>query len=75
MPGARRGTRFRDSRITPWAKDRRQTTEPPRDPLTYIYNHTLNEISSLLQKTPQQANLQTQDMINITNNHAPPYLI
>ena len=29
---ARRGTRFRDSRIAPWAKSRRQTTEPPRDP-------------------------------------------
>ena len=33
MPGARRGTRSRDSRVTPWAKGRRQTAEPPRDPL------------------------------------------
>ena len=32
MLGARRGTRSRDSRITPWAKGRRQTTELPRDP-------------------------------------------
>ena len=32
MQGARRGTRSRDSRITPWAKGRRSTTEPPRDP-------------------------------------------
>ena len=32
MQGARRGTRSRDSRIRPWAKGRRQTTEPPRDP-------------------------------------------
>ena len=32
MQGARRGTRSRDSRIAPWAKGRRQTAEPPRDP-------------------------------------------
>ena len=31
-PGARRGTRSRVSRIAPWAKDRCQTTVPPRDP-------------------------------------------
>ena len=31
-PGARCGTLSRDSRIAPWAKGRRQTTEPPRDP-------------------------------------------
>ena len=32
MPGARRGTRSRGSRIVPWAKGRHQTAEPPRDP-------------------------------------------
>ena len=32
MLGAWHGTRSRDSRITPWAKGRRQTAEPPRDP-------------------------------------------
>ena len=32
MPGARHGTRCWDSRIMPWAKGRRQTAEPPRDP-------------------------------------------
>ena len=32
MQGARRGTRSRDPRIAPWAKGRRQTAEPPRDP-------------------------------------------
>ena len=32
MPGARCGTPSWDSRITPWAKGRRQTAEPPRDP-------------------------------------------
>ncbi|CAD7678536.1 unnamed protein product [Nyctereutes procyonoides] len=32
MQGTRRGTRSRDSRIAPWAKGRRQTAEPPRDP-------------------------------------------
>ena len=31
-PGARRGTRSRDSRIATWAKGRRQTAEPPRGP-------------------------------------------
>uniref|UniRef100_A0A8C0KZJ3 Dedicator of cytokinesis 7 n=1 Tax=Canis lupus dingo TaxID=286419 RepID=A0A8C0KZJ3_CANLU len=30
--GARRGIRSWVSRIVPWAKDRRQTTAPPRDP-------------------------------------------
>nr|XP_055187901.1 protein archease isoform X1 [Nyctereutes procyonoides] len=30
--GARRRTRSWDSRIVPWAKGRRQTAEPPRDP-------------------------------------------
>ena len=33
MPGARRGTRSRDSRIAPWAKGRHQTAEPPGAPL------------------------------------------
>ena len=31
-PGARCGIRFWVSRITPWAKGRRQTAAPPRDP-------------------------------------------
>ena len=31
-PGARCGIRSRVSRITPWAKGRRQTAAPPRDP-------------------------------------------
>ena len=31
-PGARRGIRSRVSRIAPWAKGRRQTAAPPRDP-------------------------------------------
>ncbi|XP_048949017.1 bifunctional methylenetetrahydrofolate dehydrogenase/cyclohydrolase 2, mitochondrial isoform X5 [Canis lupus dingo] len=30
--GARPGPRSRDPRVTPWAKGRRQTIEPPRDP-------------------------------------------
>ena len=32
MQGAQRGIRSRVSRIAPWAKGRRQTTAPPRDP-------------------------------------------
>ena len=32
MRRARCGTRSRDPRMTTWAEDRRQTTEPPRDP-------------------------------------------
>ena len=37
MQGAQFGTRFRDSRIPPWAKGRRQTAEPPGDPLYFIF--------------------------------------
>ena len=37
MQGAQRGTRSQDSRITPQAKGRRQTAEPPRDPLLQHY--------------------------------------
>ena len=32
MLGARHGTGSQDSRIVPWAKGRRETAEPPRDP-------------------------------------------
>ena len=32
MPGAQRRTQSPDSRIAPWAKGRRQTAEPPRNP-------------------------------------------
>ncbi|CAD7689539.1 unnamed protein product [Nyctereutes procyonoides] len=38
MLGARRGTRSQDSRIAPWAKGRRQTAEPPRDPPIFFFN-------------------------------------
>ena len=34
--GARHGIRSRDSRIAPWAKGRRQTAAPPRDPLSIL---------------------------------------
>ena len=34
--GARRGIRSRISRIAPWAKGRRQTAAPPRDPASYF---------------------------------------
>ena len=33
MQGAGRRTRSWDSRIRPWAEDKCQTAEPPRDPL------------------------------------------
>ena len=36
MQGARRGIRSRVSRIMPWAKGRRQTAAPPRDPSPLI---------------------------------------
>ena len=36
-PGARRGTRSRVSRIAPWAKGRRQTAAPPRDPSFFLF--------------------------------------
>ena len=38
-PGARHGIQSRVSRITPWAKGRRQTAVPPRDPLTHLLVH------------------------------------
>ena len=52
MRGARRGTRSRVSRITPWAEGRCSTTEPPRDPLIiwiFIYRgkiYTSNSLAS-----------------------------
>ena len=36
-PGTRRGIRSRVSKIAPWAKGRRQTAAPPRDPFSYIF--------------------------------------
>ena len=36
-PGARCGIRFRVSRIAPWAKGRRQTAAPPRDPKSGVF--------------------------------------
>ena len=36
-PGARCGIRSRVSRIAPWAKGRRQTAAPPRDPFLLWY--------------------------------------
>ena len=36
VPGARCGTRSQVSRIAPWAKGRRQTAKPPRDPQTSL---------------------------------------
>ena len=36
MQGARYGTRFQDSGVTPWAEGRRSTAEPPRCPLNSI---------------------------------------
>ena len=37
-PGARRGIRSWVSRIAPWAKGRRQTAAPPRDPSFFFFN-------------------------------------
>ena len=36
-PEARRGIPSRVSRIAPWAKGRRQTAAPPRDPLPMLF--------------------------------------
>ena len=44
-PGARRGIRSRVSRITPWAKGRRQTTMPPRDPCFPIFKIGIRTVS------------------------------
>ena len=37
-PGAQCGIRSRVSRIAPWAKGRRQTAAPPRDPWQFSYH-------------------------------------
>ena len=42
MPGARRGTRSRDSRIASCAKGRLQTAAPPRDPLVRLFKTLLS---------------------------------
>ena len=39
MQGARRGTGSRNSRIAPWAKGRRETAEPPRDPHVCVFKY------------------------------------
>ena len=38
--GARHGIRSRVSRIAPWAKGRRQTAAPPRDPRLDGFNYS-----------------------------------
>ena len=43
-PGAQSGIRSQVSRITPWAKDRHQTTAPPRDPLFFNLSRTLHTV-------------------------------
>ena len=40
-PGARRGNRSWVSRIAPWAKGRRQTAAPPRDPSYIVFKYVL----------------------------------
>ena len=40
--GSRRGTRSRVSRITPWTKGRRSTTESPRDPLIHSFQYQIS---------------------------------
>ena len=44
-PGAQSGIRSQVSRITPWAKDRHQTTAPPRDPPFFFnFSRTLHTV-------------------------------
>ena len=40
-PGARGGIRSRVSRIVPWAKGRRQTAAPPRDPRSIVSSRNI----------------------------------
>ena len=50
MQGAWRGIRSQVSRIVPWAKGRRQTAVPPRDPsLSYIVK-TFHLLPSFMEK-------------------------
>ena len=46
-PGARCGIRFRVSRIAPWAKGRRQTATPPRDPYFFFDCLCLSDIQKI----------------------------
>ena len=50
-PGARCGIRSRVSRIAPWAKGRRQTAAPPRDPhfftLKFNFLHCIDRAPDL----------------------------
>ena len=41
MQEARRGTRSWVSRMVPWAKGRRQTAAPPRDPQSSLSNEVV----------------------------------
>ena len=47
MQGARRGTRSQFSRITPWAKGRRSTAEPPGLPVYLAFYIQCLAISAL----------------------------
>ena len=46
-PGAQRGIRSRVSRIVPWAKGRRQTAAPPRDPSVRDFKILISQKLSL----------------------------
>ena len=49
MQRARCGTLSRDSRITPWAKGRCPTAEPPRRPLTFLVFESQNLVAGINQ--------------------------
>ena len=54
-PGARCGIRSRVSGMAPWAKRRRQTATPPRDPIIGVSRHTRVLPPSSIQRFPSNS--------------------
>ena len=69
-PGARRGIQSRVSRIAPWAKGRRQTAAPPRDPQKILIRtpDIVSPSSSLYTfwESPHCEPLLVLEMVNVT---------
>uniref|UniRef100_A0A8C0S5U8 molybdopterin molybdotransferase n=1 Tax=Canis lupus familiaris TaxID=9615 RepID=A0A8C0S5U8_CANLF len=62
-PGARRGTRSRVSRIAPWAKGRRQTAAPPRDPLNLILYRVFVSDSCFRNLAEDRSGINLKDLV------------
>ena len=72
MQGARRGTRSWDSRIAPWGKGRRQTAEPPRDPLILNFCDDIYHISSFSELLVSSIQITTNKTASKTEPYGTP---